>query len=220
MTEPFPLCKSDLRGQDQDQKRYRSHKAKWALNPATIPATMTAPLRRTERAPHRPLRQKDFSASAHGKEGRSRYHNARQAGTSDTYKDGQAKRAEWRTINGSGSSSSASEGEDSHDHDAQDIKQEFIYGVAGQAADETRDPSSGSQVLNVALDRALALFEDRETETLVKTEWSVVDSQGEEQVVEMGGVHTKKGRRSSGRKAVSSAGAVSTDEDELEYELV
>lgn len=45
--------------------------------------------------------------------------------------------------------------------------------------DATRGPSHGSQILNVALAKAVEKFEERETVKLVKTEYEVLDDEGE-----------------------------------------
>ena len=45
--------------------------------------------------------------------------------------------------------------------------------------DANRGPSQGSQILNVALAKAVEKFEERETVKLVKNEWEVLDEEGE-----------------------------------------
>lgn len=45
--------------------------------------------------------------------------------------------------------------------------------------DAAKSPSQGSQILNVALAKAVQKFEDRETVKLVKSEYELVDSEGE-----------------------------------------
>jgi len=209
MTDPFPLAKSDLRGSAQDQKRYKNHKAKWALNPANVAGTSLEFSRRVNTAPHRPLRQRDFSAPGPRRDDRHRFFVTKQTGAQDIHKTEHAKRLERQTLN---CTSSSSEEDDANDYDVQHLEDDFIFGVAGEAAEESRDPSSGSQVLNFALDQALAIFEDKETETLVRKEWSVLDDHGEEQQLDLGG-HGKKGKRSN-------AVQTTTSSDEEEYELV
>lgn len=45
--------------------------------------------------------------------------------------------------------------------------------------DAERGPSHGSQILNVALDKAIERFEIRETDKLIKNEYEVLDADGE-----------------------------------------
>lgn len=45
--------------------------------------------------------------------------------------------------------------------------------------DAARSPSKGSQILNVALAKAVEKFEERETVKLVKSEYDVLDVDGE-----------------------------------------
>ena len=42
-----------------------------------------------------------------------------------------------------------------------------------------RGPSHGSQILNVALEKAIERFEIRETDKLIKNEYEVLDADGE-----------------------------------------
>lgn len=45
--------------------------------------------------------------------------------------------------------------------------------------DAVKSPSKGSQILNVALAKAVEKFEERETVKLVKSEYDVLDTDGE-----------------------------------------
>ena len=45
--------------------------------------------------------------------------------------------------------------------------------------DAPRGPSHGSQILNTALNKAVAKFEEKETAKLVKNEYEILDSEGE-----------------------------------------
>jgi hypothetical protein len=45
--------------------------------------------------------------------------------------------------------------------------------------DADRSPNKGSQILGVALDRAVERFENKETERILKDEYLVLDSDGE-----------------------------------------
>jgi hypothetical protein len=45
--------------------------------------------------------------------------------------------------------------------------------------DAERSPNKGSQILGVALDRAVERFENKETDRILKDEYLVLDSEGE-----------------------------------------
>ena len=45
--------------------------------------------------------------------------------------------------------------------------------------DAARSPTQGSQILNVALDKAIERYEIRETDKLIKNEYEVLDADGE-----------------------------------------
>lgn len=76
--------------------------------------------------------------------------------------------------------------------------------------DATRGPSEGSQILNVALAKAVKKYEEKETVKLVKNEYNVIDSDGES----VGLTPVKKGKAKA-----KAAPAVVPDEDE-DYEFV
>lgn len=73
--------------------------------------------------------------------------------------------------------------------------------------DAVRGPSEGSQILNVALAKAVEKFEEKETVKLVKNEYEVLDSEGES----LGLTPSKKG------KGKAKAAVVEEDDD---YEFV
>lgn len=73
--------------------------------------------------------------------------------------------------------------------------------------DASRGPNHGSQILNVALDKAIEKYEEKETDKLVRNEYEVLDSEGES----LGLTPAKKGK--SKEKTV----VVVEDED---YEFV
>lgn len=78
--------------------------------------------------------------------------------------------------------------------------------------DAAKGPSQGSQILNVALARAVERFEEKETVKLVRNEYDVLDSEGES----VGFVPGKKGKgRVVGERAA--AGVPDADDD---YEFV
>ena len=98
-------------------------------------------------------------------------------------------------LNSDESASSADE-----DHEMPILGDSEILSVGGI-------PSSGSQVLSSALAKAIEAFEDKETVKLVKTEWSVLDDDGEE----VGFSPVRKGRTKKDTPMI---------EDDDDYELV
>jgi len=70
--------------------------------------------------------------------------------------------------------------------------------------DANRSPNQGSQVLGVALERAVERFENRETERIVKDEYLVLDSDGEPVA-------------GQSNKAAKPARADRDDEDDFEF---
>lgn len=76
--------------------------------------------------------------------------------------------------------------------------------------DTSRGPSQGSQILNAALNKAVERFEERATIKLVKDEYQVLDTEGEE----VGLTPAKKGKA---KTKEASAAAEDADED---YEFV
>lgn len=78
--------------------------------------------------------------------------------------------------------------------------------------DHARGPTKGSQILNVALAKAVEKFEERETVKLVKSEYELLDSEGE--AVPPSPEKKRKGKKVAGEHAV-----VVPAEDE-DYEFV
>lgn len=79
--------------------------------------------------------------------------------------------------------------------------------------DAVRSPSHGSQILNVALAKAVERFEERETAKLVKNEYDVLDSEGES----VGLVGSKKGK---GRMKANAAAHMAIPDADEDYEFV
>lgn len=71
--------------------------------------------------------------------------------------------------------------------------------------DASQGPSQGSQILNVALAKAVERFEEKETAKLVKNEYEVLDNEGEKV-----GLSPVKGRKAK-------AAVVPDDEDDYEF---
>ena len=78
--------------------------------------------------------------------------------------------------------------------------------------DAKRAPSEGSQILNVALAKAVERFEERETVKLVNAEYDVLDTAGESVVQPSSGRKAHKGK---GKAPV--IGVPDADED---YEII
>lgn len=78
--------------------------------------------------------------------------------------------------------------------------------------DAARSPSQGSQILNVALAKAVEKFEERETVKLVKSEYELLDSDGE--TVLPSPLKSENKRKS---KKTDPAGVIAEDDD---YEFV
>lgn len=81
---------------------------------------------------------------------------------------------EYPSANTSDESSASAD----EDHDAGVVNaladDNLIY-----ASNTTRQPSQGSQILNVALASAIAKYEDKETTKLVRKEYDMVEDDGE-----------------------------------------
>lgn len=79
--------------------------------------------------------------------------------------------------------------------------------------DAARSPTKGSQILNVALAKAVEKFEDRETARIVKSEYEFLDDEGES--VKQSPEKKRKGKGSTGGGLV-----ILRNADEEEYEFV
>ena len=78
--------------------------------------------------------------------------------------------------------------------------------------DAARGPTKGSQILNVALAKAVERFEDRETSKLVKDEYDVLNADGDTVVSP-----AKKGKSKAKSESVKAIRVLDADED---YEFV
>lgn len=79
--------------------------------------------------------------------------------------------------------------------------------------DAARSPSKGSQILNVALAKAVEKFEERETVKLVKSEYEMLDAEGEAMVM-------SPDKRKKGKKSDLGGLVILRNADEDEYEFV
>lgn len=78
--------------------------------------------------------------------------------------------------------------------------------------DAARGPSKGSQILNVALAKAVEKFEERETVKLVKSEYDVLDADGE--IIQPSPDKKRKG------KSKAEPPVAMPDADDEDYEFV
>ena len=115
-------------------------------------------------------------------------------------------------LEGTAVSDDSSGSNPSSDHEEGSASPPLDAGVM-YSFDAPRGPSHGSQILNVALAKAVAKFEEKETAKLVKNEYDIIDSEGESV-----GLTPVKSRR-KGKSAAKTAEFVAPEEDE-DYEFV
>ncbi|PPJ60529.1 hypothetical protein CBER1_03215 [Cercospora berteroae] len=190
MSSEQTFSNADLRATAQDYKRDASHKHKWALGSTGGVGRAPAKPR-----PHRPSeteysfkRRENKSAVA------SLAHGAKVARKHDML-EGAAI-----TDDSSGSNS------DEYDDPPVDAGVTYSF-------DAARSPSQGSQILNVALAKAVEKFEDRETAKLVKKEYEMLDSDGEAVIM-------SPEKRKRGRKTDADGLVILRNADEEEYEFL
>lgn len=80
--------------------------------------------------------------------------------------------------------------------------------------DASRGPTKGSQILNAALAKAVDAFQEKETVKLVKSEYELLDADGETMKAT-----PKKGKKSKAKASASQEAVVTPDADE-DYEFV
>lgn len=76
--------------------------------------------------------------------------------------------------------------------------------------DAPRGPSHGSEILNVALAKAVQRFEEKETARIVKDEYDIIDSEGES-------IGLSPVKKNKGKAKLEALGAPEEDDD---YEFV
>jgi hypothetical protein len=116
--------------------------------------------------------------------------------------DGPTELAEERDL------ASASSGSESDNDSAPPADLGIMYSF-----DAPTGPTEGSQILNVALAKAVQKFEEKETVKLVKDEYEILDSEGES----VGLLSVKGKSKAKVREAPVLVAAVDEDED---YEFV
>lgn len=193
MSSEQAFSNADLRATAQDYKRDASHKHKWALGSTGGVGRAPAKPR-----PHRPSeteysfkRRENKSAVA------SLAHGAKVARKHDML-EGAAI-----TDDSSGSNS------DEYD----DTPSPPVDAGVTYSFDAARSPSQGSQILNVALAKAVEKFEDRETAKLVKKEYEMLDSDGEAVIM-------SPEKKKRGKKTDADGLVILRNADEEEYEFL
>jgi len=162
MSSEQSIPTSDLRGAAQDYKRDATRKHKWALG-------SVAPHGREDSHP-RPQRPHETFRNSERRYGRDHVTDGPSGKTKLARKqDMLAAGDEYPTLNQSDESSTSAD----EDHDiAANIPagEEIMYSF-----DAARGPNHGSQILNVALAKAIEKYEDKETVKLVRKEYEMID---------------------------------------------
>lgn len=78
--------------------------------------------------------------------------------------------------------------------------------------DASRSPSQGSQILNAALAKAVEKYEERETVKLVKSEYDVLDAEGE--------TVTSPARKEKGKARKAQIGTSHVPDADEDYEFL
>ncbi|KAI5360765.1 hypothetical protein Slin15195_G086810 [Septoria linicola] len=193
MSSEQSFSNADLRATAQDYKRDATQKHKWALGSTGGPGRAVEKPR-----PHRPSeteysfkRRENKSAVA------SLAHGAKVARKHDML-EGAAVTDD----------SSASNSDEYDETPSPPVDAGVTYSF-----DAARSPTKGSQILNVALAKAVEKFEERETVKLVKSEYEMLDSKGE--AVALSPEKRWKGKKSDGDGLV-----ILRNADEEEYEFL
>ncbi|CZT16104.1 uncharacterized protein RCC_01945 [Ramularia collo-cygni] len=149
---------ADLRSTAQDYKRDAIRKQKWALGPALISSGRAEGKPR----PRRPS-ETEYNFTRRIEKGAvaSLAHGAKVARKQDM-------------LEGAVDSCGSSDEYDEAASPAPPVDAGVTYSF-----DAACSPSKGSQILNVALAKAVEKFEERETVKLVKSEYAVLDTDGE-----------------------------------------
>jgi len=145
----------DLRASARDCKRRADSAHKWALGEAWGPG-------RSNEAHPRPHHTKFLSKTTHDmREGSRRMNKVK----SDRRRAMAADKLEAT--------------DSSADEEAEPVITNEPDAQVAYSFDADRSPNKGSQILGVALDRAVERFENKETERILKDEYLVLDSDGE-----------------------------------------
>ncbi|TKA70604.1 hypothetical protein B0A55_06710 [Friedmanniomyces simplex] len=188
MSSEQTFSTSDLRSTAQDQLRIAAHKHKWALG-------STSTSGRAAGGKPRPHRPSETNYNAKRREVKAAV-AALQPGAKVARKQDM--------LEGTAVSDESSGSASDYDDVPSPSVDPYFYSFDSRGA-----PSEGSQILNAALVKAVAKFEERETVKLVKDEYEVLDDEGES----VGLTPVKKGKKAKAQPMV----VPDADED---YELV
>ncbi|KAK5129702.1 hypothetical protein LTR08_002946 [Meristemomyces frigidus] len=193
MSSEQPFSTSDLRSTAQDYKRDAARKHKWALG-AVATAGTGRPVGGKPR-PHRPS------------ETEYNFKRRETKGAVAALQNGDKVARKQDMLEGAAVSDDSSNSASDYDETPSPPADAGIT----YSFDAKRSPSHGSQILNVALAKAVEKFEERETVKLVKNEYEVLDDEGESVAVTLG------------KKVKAKAKATTTsvpDAEEEDYEFV
>lgn len=177
MSSEQTFSTNDLRSTAQDYKREAARKHKWALGSVETPGRVAGgkprPHRPNETCVSYPLICPDQKLTAH-----SNYNLKRKEakGAVAALQNGAKTARKQDMLEGTAVSDDSSNSSSDHDESTPSPPADanVMYSF-----DAVRAPSQGSQILNAALAKAVERFEERETVKLVKSEYDVLDSEGE-----------------------------------------
>lgn len=196
---------NDLRSGSVEHKRFHENKHKWALGQATpsgrIADGSVRPVRpavRSVASSVSPCRVRPFADPHHRLQSPMRRPTGKQIAIVDPSMSLPKMARKHDIINEQYSSGDSSADEDVEEASAApEPDAEIAYSY-----DAARGPSHGSQVLSMALAKAVERFENHATDKLVKEEYEVLDNDGES-------VTSDKSRRTKATAA--------TEEDDYEF---
>jgi len=179
MSSEQTFSTSDLRSTAQDYKRDAARKHKWALGPTEVIRGRAEEKPR----PHRPA-ETQFNFKRH---------TVKSAVAAQAYGakgEKVARKMDMLEGNAGISDDSANSASDDYEESGTISPPEGVM----YSFDAKRAPSEGSQILNVALAKAVERFEERETIKLVNAEYDVLDTAGESVVQPSSGRKAHKGK--------------------------
>lgn len=211
MSSEQVLPTSDLRAAAQDTKREADKKHRWAMGATERlgrPAGNSRPVRMSDvygydssLAFHFLLRLTSIPRNHNNHRRRLKSVDAFQNSAKITRKHDMLEGTSTATISDDSSNANSDYDTPSPPADA----------AVTYSFDAARGPSHGSQILNTALAKAVERFEERETVTLVKNEYDVLDAEGETVISP-----AKKGKE----KAKSVTGQTRVPDADEDYEFV
>lgn len=193
MSSEQVLPTSDLRAAAQDTKREADKKHRWAMGATE---RLGRPVGNS-----RPVRMSDVYGNHNNHRRRLKSVDAFQNSAKITRKHDMLEGTSTAMISDDSSNANSDYDTPSPPADA----------AVTYSFDAARGPSHGSQILNTALAKAVERFEERETVTLVKNEYDVLDAEGETVISP-----AKKGKE----KAKSVTGQTRVPDADEDYEFV